>query len=205
MDQSNQICDPQRLLERARDGSGEAVEALLNYYRPYLMLLARMRGDRQLQAKFDDSDLVQETLLQVHRDLPRFRGTTEAEFAAWIRRIMANVNGKHVRRYFARQRDVSLERQLEDQLSHSSQMVGRFMTASDISPSERTVQRERAVVLSQALLQLSPDYREAMILHRLEGRTMNEIAERMGRSVDSVQKLIARGLLEMRRLLEGQI
>lgn len=79
------------------------------------------------------------------------------------------------------------------------------MLASDPSPSEKSVKRERAVILSQAIAQLPADYREALILHRLEGLTMAEAAKRMGRSVGSVQKLLARGLLELRRLLEGHL
>jgi RNA polymerase sigma factor (sigma-70 family) len=118
---------------------------------------------------------------------------------------MANIHAKHVRHYSARQRDVSIERQLEDQFTHSSQMVGGLMAASATSPSEQFAQREQAVVLSQALMQLPADYREALILHRFEGLTMREAAKRMGRSVDSIQKLLTRGLLELRQLLGDQL
>jgi RNA polymerase sigma factor (sigma-70 family) len=77
--------------------------------------------------------------------------------------------------------------------------------APDVSPSEKSVKRERAVILSQALTQLPADYREALIMHRLEGMTMAQTAKQMGRSVDSVQKFLARGLMELRRLLEGRL
>ena len=194
--------DPEALLRRARTGSDGAADALLNHYRPYLRLLARLRDKQQLQAKYDDSDLVQETLLQVHRDLAQFRGITEAEFAAWLRSIMAAINGKHMRYYTAQKRDVCIERQLEDELNNSSQMLGRMTATPIATPSEHAVQRERAVVLSQALMQLQPDYRETLILHRLEGLTMKEVAARMGRTEDSVQKLMARGLMQLRRLME---
>ncbi len=53
------------------------------------------------------------------------------------------------------------------------------MVADDTSPSERSIKRERAVTLSRALDQLPDDYREALILHRLEGLTMAEVAKRM--------------------------
>jgi RNA polymerase sigma-70 factor, ECF subfamily len=205
MEESAAEIDLNALLKEARNGSGEAVSLLLEHYRPYLAVLARLRANRQLQPKYDDSDLVQETLVLVQQNLLQFRGTTEADLTAWLRRIMASVIGKFMRHYSTQRRDVSLERQLEDEFSQSSRIVGQVMIASDTSPSEKSVKRERAVILSQAIAQLPADYREALILHRLEGLTMTEAAKRMGRSVDSIQKLLARGLLEMRRLLEGHL
>jgi RNA polymerase sigma-70 factor (ECF subfamily) len=203
MSASNLATNPEALLRQARTGSDLALAALLEYYRPYLRLLARLRRRRQLQAKYDDSDLVQETLLQVHRDLAQFRGVTEIEFAAWLRRIMATVHGKHVRHYAVQKRDVSVERQLEEEFANSSQMVGQMIVSPVASPSQQAVNRERAVVLSQALMQLAPDYREALILHRFEGLTMSEAAKRMDRTEDSLQKLLARGLVQLQRLMES--
>ncbi|MFV1967349.1 MAG: sigma-70 family RNA polymerase sigma factor [Pirellulaceae bacterium] len=197
--------DPAALLNEARSGNAQAVSRLLEHYRPYLAMLARLATSRRLQAKYDDSDLVQETLILVQRDLSEFQGTTEAELTAWLRRIMATVSGKQMRHFSCQRRDASLERQIEDDFSQSSQVVGRVLIASDTSPSENSMKRERAVILSQALAQLPADQREALIMNRLEGLTIAQTAERMGRSVDSVQKLLARGLLELKRRLEGRL
>jgi RNA polymerase sigma-70 factor (ECF subfamily) len=197
--------EPAALLRAARRGNAEAVSGLLDHYRPYLAMLARLGASRRLQGKYDDSDLVQETLLLVQRDLPRFQGTTEAQLLAWLRCIMASVSAKHVRHYSRHKRAAALECQIEDDLNQSSQAVERVLMARDTSPSEKSIKRERAVILSRALTELPADYREALIMHRLEGMTMAQTAERMGRSVDSVQKLLARGLLELRRRLEGRI
>ena len=197
--------DPTALLREARSGNVRAISRLLEHYRPYFAMLARLRASRRLQAKYDDSDLVQETLALVQRDLPDFRGTTEAELTAWLQRIMASVSGKHMRHYSRQRRDASLEHQIVDEFCQSSQMLGRVLIASDTSPSDKSIKRERAVILSRALTQLPADYREALIMNRLEGLTIAQTAERMGRSPDSVQKLLARGLLELRRRLEDQL
>ncbi|TWU28458.1 sigma-70 family RNA polymerase sigma factor [Bythopirellula polymerisocia] len=199
------VTNPEMLLNRARDGGDQAVDTLLSHYRPYLKLLARLRNRRQLQAKYDDSDLVQETLVQVHRNLSQFRGGTEAEFAAWLRTLMSRVGDQHRRHYEAQKRDANAEQQLEQQFEESSQLVGRMFTSAEGSPSEQVSRRERAVVLSQALMQLPDDYREALILNRFEGLSMSQVAERMGRTVDSVQKLLARGVVELRRLMEDRL
>lgn len=205
MDERWDEIDTAELITEARRGKAEAAAQLMDYYRPYLAMLARLRTSPQLQARFDDSDLVQETLTQVHRDLSGFQGTTEAEFTAWMRCIMATVSGKHIRHHTRQRRDVAMERHFEDDFSHSSQMIGRVLVASDTSPSEKSMKREGAVILARALAELPPDYREALLANRVEGLTMAETAKRMGRSVDGVQKLLARGLLQLRRRLEGRV
>src|SRR5215471_20215017 len=91
--------DPERLLGLARAGSASALGRLLELYRDYLALLARLQIGRRLQSKADASDLVQETFLKAHRDFPRFRGATEAEWVCWLRQILAFNIAHLVRRY----------------------------------------------------------------------------------------------------------
>jgi RNA polymerase sigma-70 factor (ECF subfamily) len=194
--------NPEELLILARQGDDEARDALLQQYRDYLSVLARVHVDRHLQAKVDDSDLVQETMLQAHRDFPQFRGTTEAALAAWLRSIMANKGAVLARRFYGtKQRDPRLERQIEADLDRSSVALAGAIADPGSSPSQRAARRERAVLLADALGQLPSDYREVMILHHLEDLRMPEVAERMGRSVDSVRKLWARAMVQLRGLL----
>ena len=103
--------DPSSLLERAQLGDEQALGDLLQAYRPYLSLLARLKTDRMLQSKLSDSDLVQETSLAALRDFTRFRGATEPELTVWLREIMAHVAANVVRNYRRQRRDVHLERQ----------------------------------------------------------------------------------------------
>src|ERR1700726_2406704 len=91
--------DPERLFRLARGGSGTALGALLKLYTGYLKLLARVQIGRRFQGKADDSDLVQETFLEAPRHFGLFRGTTEAEFVAWLRQILASRVALLVRRF----------------------------------------------------------------------------------------------------------
>jgi RNA polymerase sigma-70 factor (ECF subfamily) len=191
--------EPEELLRRVRRGYRAALGPLLETYRNYLKLLARLQIDRRLQGKADASDLVQETFLEAHRDFPQFRGTTEAELVGWLRQVLLSNVANLVRRYYGTsRRDVRLERALAAELEQSSRVLDRGLVASASSPSLQAAHREQAVLLADALGHLPEDYREAIILRHLEGLTFPEVAQRMGRSVDSVKKLWVRGLARLR-------
>jgi RNA polymerase sigma-70 factor, ECF subfamily len=191
-------------LRQARTGDGAALGQLLELYRDYLGLLARLQLGRRLQGKVDAADIVQDTFLEAHRHFADFRGTVEAELVCWLRQILAGLIANLVRRYFRTQRrDVRLEQNLADELDRSSRVLGQSLAAQQSSPSQRAARREQAVLLADALARLPDDYREVIILHHLEGLPFTEVAQRMGRTVDSVKHLWARALAQLKRALGG--
>jgi RNA polymerase sigma-70 factor (ECF subfamily) len=192
--------DPEQLLQAARQDEGAALGQLLESYRNYLTLLARVQIGRRLQGKIDAADLVQETFLAAYRDFAQFRGTTEPALACWLRQILACKLTDLVWRYYgAQRRDVRLERHLADELDRSSKTLG--LVAQQSSPSQHLSRREQAVLLAEAIKRLPQAYGEVIILRHLEGLSFPGIAERMNRSLDSVEKLWMRGLTRLRRLL----
>jgi RNA polymerase sigma-70 factor (ECF subfamily) len=196
----------ERLLRAARAGDPDALGPLLDRYRGYLTLLARVQIGRQLQGKVDPADLVQETFLDAHRNFAGFRGDSEPTFAAWLRGILAGHLAHLLRRYFdTRSRDVHLEEALVREMESSSSLLDRGLTAADSSPSDRVSRREQALLLADALEQLPADYREVIVLRQIEELPFAEVARRMGRSKDSVQKLWVRGLDRLRLVLAGPL
>jgi RNA polymerase sigma-70 factor (ECF subfamily) len=196
--------NPERLIRLARAKNKHALGQLLELYRNYLQLAARLQISRRLQSKVDAADLVQDTFLKAHRHFDQFRGNTEAELVAWLRQILAMNLANLVRHYFGTQgRDVRLEQELADDLARSSQQWSMGLAGEESSPSQRAARREEAVILADALEKLPADYGEVIVLRHLEGLPFAEVARRMGRSVDSVEKLWVRGLVQLRRLLGG--
>jgi RNA polymerase sigma-70 factor, ECF subfamily len=199
-----QDTNPQALLLQAKAGDESALGRLLESYSNYLSLLARVQIGRRIQGKIDAGDVVQETFLEIHRQFPRFRGTTEAEFTAWLRRILAGQLALTLRRFLGTKgRDVNLERDLGAQLDQSSQAMDGGFVAPTSTPSQHVSKREQAVLLANALDKLPPDYREVIILRHIETLPFADVAARMGRSEDSVQKLWVRALASLRRSMDG--
>ncbi len=171
-------------------------------YRPWLQLLTRLQGASRFQGKFDASDLVQQTLLEACRDLPGFRGQTEAELLAWLRQILAHVFAHEVRRYDGTaRRNMELEVVFDQQLSQSSRQLNEVMAASGSSPSQKAAQNEQEVLLADVLARLPDDYREVIILRNMEGLAHEEVARRMGRGVGAVRMLWVCALTRLREAL----
>jgi RNA polymerase sigma-70 factor (ECF subfamily) len=196
--------DAEPLLRHASAGDLDSLGALLERYRNYLTLLARLQLHRSMQGKLDPADVVQETYLRAHHRFAQFHGRTEAEFLGWLRQILASRMAELVRHYCGtRRRDVRLERDLTAALDQSSRDLDRQLTAPGSSPSHHAAQREQAVLLADALQRLPEHYREVIILHQLEDLHFPEVAQRLGRSVDSVKNLWIRALTRLRHLLRG--
>lgn len=195
--------DPDLLLVLAKAGDGDALGRLLERHRGYLVLLARMQIGRLLRGKFDPEDILQEVSLEAHRGVARFRGSSEREFRAWLRQILAAVLSNQVRHYRGTKgRDPRLERRLADDLDRSSRALDRGLIAAQSSPSQQVARGERALLLAEALARLPEDYREVIVLRHLEGLGFAEVGARMGRTEDSVKNLWVRALARLRRTLE---
>jgi RNA polymerase sigma-70 factor (ECF subfamily) len=194
--------DPERLLLQARTGDTATLGQLLELYRRYLALLARVKIGQHLQGKVDASDVVQETFLEAHRRFAGFRGASEGELLCWLRQILAARLADLLRRYLGTQgRDVRLERDIAEDFDRSSILLDRGLVARQSSPSQQVARREQSVLLANALGDLPDDYREVIVLRHLEGLTFPEVAQRMSRSLNSVEKLWMRALVRLRKLL----
>lgn len=192
------------LLQALQQGDGKVQGEVLERYRHWLTLLARLQIDTAFQGKFAESDIVQQTLLEACRDLPQFRGQTEAELLGWLRQILAHVLAHEVRRYRGtQQRDVDREISLDDALRQSSQRLQECLANSGSSPSARAARHEEELLLADVLAKLPIDHREVIVLRNLEGLSHEEVAQRMGRSVGAVRMLWVRALAGLKGAVGG--
>jgi RNA polymerase sigma-70 factor (ECF subfamily) len=199
---------PDQRIAAARLRTEDELGPLLNLYRGYLGLLARMEVGPKLQRKVDPSDLVQETLLDAHRQFPRFEGTTEAQFLAWLRRILAGKAANTVRHYLGTQgRNIhyELEGQLTESFDRVSGHLSQLAVTAAPSPSQNVLRREQSVLIADALQQLPDDYREVIVLRHWDELTFPEIARRMNRSLDSVEKLWLRAVGKLKLAVAKEV
>lgn len=177
---------------------------LLEQYRSYLRMLARSKLHAGLNGKLDPSDVVQETCIEAVRQIRLFRGNSKAEFAGWLRGILADRMAKTARRYLGtQQRDIHMEVQFQRQLDEASGHLERCLSGGGASPSEIVVWNETTLELAQAIEALPEDYQQVVLLRNLQGMSFPKVAEEMNRSIDSVEKLWIRALLKLKHTMKA--
>src|SRR5262245_8577027 len=171
----------------------------LERYRSYLRVLAGLPVGRVLQGNLDASDVVQEALLKAHQKRTHFRGTTEAERLAWLRRILANTLADLHRHYTRGKRAAGLERSLEQALEQSSLCLGKLLADDRPAPADQGQQ----VRLAEAMARLPESQRMALELRYLQDPpcSLAEVARRLGRTEKAAAGLVCRGLETLRKLL----
>ena len=191
----------ENLVEQARIGNSAAQDKLFQQLRPYLMMIANTQLDQQLHAKLGPSDIVQQSMLRAFQELPQYRGTTDAEFKAWLRQILINETRLARRGFAANKRDLRREQRL-DAIASSDESQDPFDGA--LTPASRTLADEQSAAVQRLIGLLPESYQTVIRLRNWEEFTFEEIATRMGMSVSGVAKIWYRALVEIQLLYQRE-
>lgn len=171
-------------------------------YRPLLHLhLRQMQLGRLYQARFDVSDVLQESLYRALRAFDQVRGRHEAEVVRWLQAIVKNVLLDFVREQGAAKRDPRMEQTIHASHDEGDTPLAAYLAASESGPSSRMVRQEELLQLAHAVEQLQEAERDAVIAHYILELPLAEVAIRLERSVKSVAGLLYRGKRRLRELL----
>jgi RNA polymerase sigma-70 factor (ECF subfamily) len=177
------------LLERVRLGDREALDLLLRRYVPALRRWARGRLPRWARDLADTEDLVQETVIRTLRNLKTFEYRHEGALQAYLRQAVMNRIRDECRRVGNRPEIGSLDEELVD---------------ARTSPLEAAVGAEAVARYEEALQQLRPEDREAIVARIEMGYSYAEIAVMMAKpSPDAARVAVSRALLRLAEVLRN--
>ncbi|QDU26768.1 RNA polymerase sigma factor [Anatilimnocola aggregata] len=160
-----------------------------------------MQLGARLRSKVDESDIVQQTVLEAHRSEGQFKGESETERLSWLRAILANVLAGAARQYATQARDAGRERSLEADLNLSASRLERALAADQTSPSGIAVRAEEILALAKSMSLIPEEQREVIELHHLKGMPLAEVAACVGKTRPAVAGLLFRGLRKLRELM----
>jgi RNA polymerase sigma-70 factor (ECF subfamily) len=182
-------------LAEARTGSSEALGALLQGCRRYLLAMANEALDSDLRPKVAASDLVQDSFVEVQRDFAAFKGTTEQELFGWLRAILANRLANTVRRYRNTAKSSVARETAIELLPHEALLRLR----DDSSPSDLVIADDEARRVQAALARVPEPLREVLVWRTWEHRSFADIGGTLDKSADAARKMWGRAV---RRLAE---
>jgi RNA polymerase sigma-70 factor (ECF subfamily) len=166
------------LAAQAAAGDDHAFEQLVSRYEARVYRLAC-----RLTSETDAPDVLQETFLQVYRNLRSFRG--DSRFSTWLHRIAVN-SALHGRR--SRLRKAGRETAMDD--SYSVRAVA-----------ETSVLKLK---LELAMEKLPEGMRKVLVLHDVEGYTHEEIGAMLGVNPGTCKSQLFKARARMRKLLTPQ-
>ncbi|MXG89832.1 sigma-70 family RNA polymerase sigma factor [Nocardioides sp. YIM 123512] len=170
------------LVELARGGDADAFGMLFDHYHGpvYRFLFYRTRSAALAE------DLTSETFLRALRNMPRFRWQGK-DFGAWLMTIARNLATDHFKAGRTR-----LESTTEDMGVHDDATEG---------PEEAVLASLTHEVLLKALAELPTEQRDCLVMRFLQGMSIAETAEVLGRSEGAVKQLQLRGVRNLAKLM----
>lgn len=175
------------LVRRAQTGDRAAFDGLVGRFEGRLRASVANWAQFRLGPPLDVDEVVQDTFVRAFSGIGSFEWQGEDAFFRWLCGVA--------------------KRSLSDSARHAHRAALKKapgISATDLAaegPTQSRVMRreERFARFEAALRDLPPDYRRALALARLEGLTLKEIGEAMGRTPTAVKHLVARALRELRR------
>lgn len=154
---------------------------------------------RLLNDAADASDVAQEVFLKVFRNIGHFRG--DSTLRTWVYRIAVNESHNRRRWLFRHRRG---ETGIEDSFDDIECREKPLMDAGE-TPFDFTVNREAQLLLEEALAEINPVFRAALVLREIEDMSYEEIADILEVSIGTVKSRIVRGREALRRNLATRL
>ena len=183
------------LIERIKRGDKEAFTPLFEKYRPRLAVLIHYRIGPELRNSIEIDDALQETMLRAFREFDQFSYRSPGSFFRWLAVIAEHVLADAAR-YEGRDKRHAGERVP----LRSPSNPGGIEPEDSVTPSRLFAQQEGLLRLLDKLDALPENYRQAIVLAKVEGLTTQEMAAKLGKSREATSLLLHRALKQFRRI-----
>jgi len=150
---------------------------------------------KELRSQLESMDLVQDVLVSALKDLGKFTYKNEGDFLRWLSRIAENRLRGQIDKLHANKRDIRKEVRLNRyRPTAEDSFVAALEGVDTTTPSAIMSKREELDKLARAIEALTPQYREVIVLTKIEGLSYKEIGDRLGKSSDAVRKFASRAM-----------
>ncbi len=188
----------QQLITLAKDGDESALDQLCRVYSERVRWMVRLRMSKELRSKLESMDLAQDVLIHALRGLGNFTYETEGDFIRWLSKIAQNALRDNLDKLHADKRNVRKELPLDGYMSTTnSRIVGSTGPIDNATPSMIMSRREDLAKLEKAIDMVKPEYREVIVLSKIEELSYRKIGDRLSKSDDAVRMLLSRAMASL--------
>jgi RNA polymerase sigma-70 factor (ECF subfamily) len=191
------------LVAMAIAGDRPALERLLLDYCDRLARHIQQKLPASVRGVLGVEDVLQETFSQVFRDIGRFEPRSAESFFAWLRTVADHRLQDCLKELRRKKRGgdwAQIRKASEPEMSSVIDLVD-MLSAREGTASRRIAGREAIQAVQVAIAGLTDDYRTAIRLRYLEGKSLAETAELMARTPAAVRGLLDRAKEKMREAL----
>ncbi|QEG33071.1 sigma-70 family RNA polymerase sigma factor [Bythopirellula goksoeyrii] len=194
--------DTSQLLARVAKGDSLATDQLLDRHRGRLVAMIKLRMDGRLTARFDPSDVVQDSLTEAHGKLTNYARSQPIPFYPWLRGIawqrLIQLQRQHL---YAKRRSVSREEHSHQLADKSAELLAERLPMPATHASGHAIRKEIQARVHAAIQQLPEISREIIILRHLEEMSFNEITDVLKMSEDAIYSRYRRAIEKLSRSL----
>jgi RNA polymerase sigma-70 factor (ECF subfamily) len=184
-----------QLVALAKRGDEFALDQLCRVYSERVRWMVRLRMGKELRRKLDSMDVVQEALVHALGGITDFTYENEGDFVRWLSKIAENALRDNWERFHVEKRDIRKEIPLGSGGRRSSSKIsGAPGPVATTTPSMILSKKEDLARLEKAIDALKPEYKEVIVLTKIEGLGYQEIADKVGKSSEAVRKLVSRAM-----------
>lgn len=195
------------LLSRAREGSEDAVNQLLERHRVPIRRMVEMRLDRKVQRRIDVSDVVQEVMVEASGRLTKYLDDPVMAFHLWLRQIAWDqIIDTYRRHRVSAKRSIDREQSIDARGApdHSTLDLAIQLCDPAMTPAAVATQREIAEKVEAAIGRLEENDREVILMRHYEHLSNLEIAEVLGLNPPAASMRYLRAVRRLRTLLEEE-
>ena len=188
----------QVLLQRFQSGDNDALNELYSRYLNRVLAAVRARLGAELRGKLESCDILQDALLASLKNVQSFSQTGEGAFVNWLAKVVENRVRDNLDYFRAKRRDHRLEKPLPGARSdESAAPLDLPERRCAPTPSQALMLSEDLARHEMAMDQLSEESRELIVAVKIEGRSLQEIAQAVGKSPDAVRMQVKRALVAL--------
>jgi RNA polymerase sporulation-specific sigma factor len=195
----------EEIVEGAREGSGEALEYLINKYKNFVRAKARS----YFLIGADREDIIQEGMIGLYKAIRDFRSDKLASFRAFAelcitRQIITAIKTATRQKHIPLNSYISLNKPIYEEDSERT-LLDVISNARVSDPEEMVINREELGDIEEKMGEILSDLEWKVLMAYLDGRSYQEIAIDLKRHVKSIDNALQRVKRKLERYLDGRV